>query len=93
MEAFGNELVRLENISKTFPGVKALKNVKFSVHAGEIHALVGENGAGQTIANKVLTGAATWPTRAVKYTSTGKKQRFLTPPRPWRRALVRFIKT
>ncbi len=57
MEAFGNELVRLENISKTFPGVKALKNVKFSVHAGEIHALVGENGAGKSTLIKVLTGA------------------------------------
>ena len=93
MEAFGNELVRLENISKTFPGVKALKNVKFSVHAGEIHALVGENGAGKSTLIKVLTGAHMADPGGEIYINGKKKQRFLTPPRPWRRALVRFIKT
>ncbi len=57
MEAFGKELVRLNNISKTFPGVKALNSVRMQVHEGEIHALVGENGAGKSTLIKVLTGA------------------------------------
>lgn len=47
----------LENISKAFPGVQALKNVFFDVHGGEIHALIGENGAGKSTLLKVLSGA------------------------------------
>lgn len=53
----GAELLRLEHISKTFPGVKALKGVTMDVKAGEIHGLVGENGAGKSTLIKVLTGA------------------------------------
>ena len=40
------KFLEILNISKTFPGVKALDNVKFDIHPGEVHALVGENGAG-----------------------------------------------
>jgi ribose transport system ATP-binding protein len=57
METAGRELVRLSNISKTFPGVKALDGVQFTVRAGEICGLVGENGAGKSTLIKVLTGA------------------------------------
>ena len=39
-------LLEMKNITKTFPGVKALDNVNLQVEEGEIHALVGENGAG-----------------------------------------------
>jgi putative multiple sugar transport system ATP-binding protein len=46
----------MRNITKTFPGVKALDNVNFSVKQGEIHALVGENGAGKSTLMKVLSG-------------------------------------
>ena len=40
--------VVMENISKTFPGVKALDRVTFRLKKGEIHALLGENGAGKS---------------------------------------------
>jgi len=50
-------ILRMESISKAFPGVQALDNVTFEVAAGEIHALVGENGAGKSTLMKVLTGA------------------------------------
>ena len=41
-------ILEMKNITKSFGGVKALDNVNFKVMAGEIHALVGENGAGKS---------------------------------------------
>ena len=49
--------LRMQGISKSFPGVQALNSVDFSVSRGEIHALVGENGAGKSTLMKILTGA------------------------------------
>jgi ribose transport system ATP-binding protein len=49
-------LLEARAISKIFPGVKALQNVDFTVWPGEVHALVGENGAGQSTLMKVLSG-------------------------------------
>ena len=46
----------MRNISKSFPGVRALQNVDFTLCEGEIHALMGENGAGKSTLIKVLTG-------------------------------------
>lgn len=46
----------MKNITKEFPGVKALDNVNFLVERGSIHALVGENGAGKSTLMKVLSG-------------------------------------
>ncbi len=52
-----NEIVlSMRNISKTFPGVRALDHVDFKLRSGEIHALMGENGAGKSTLIKVLTG-------------------------------------
>jgi putative multiple sugar transport system ATP-binding protein len=49
-------ILEMRNITKVFPGVKALDNVNFKVEAGEIHALVGENGAGKSTLMNVLSG-------------------------------------
>lgn len=49
-------LLEMREITKTFPGVRALDRVSFSVEQGEIHALVGENGAGKSTLMKVLSG-------------------------------------
>ncbi|HEY8909963.1 MAG TPA: multiple monosaccharide ABC transporter ATP-binding protein [Desulfosporosinus sp.] len=49
-------ILEMINITKTFPGVKALSNVNLKVKQGEIHALVGENGAGKSTLMKVLSG-------------------------------------
>jgi ABC-type sugar transport system ATPase subunit len=49
-------LMKIERISKEFPGVKALDNVSFTVRRGEIHAIVGENGAGKSTLMNILSG-------------------------------------
>ncbi len=51
-----NLILEMKNITKTFPGVKALDNVNLQVEEGEIHALVGENGAGKSTLMNVLSG-------------------------------------
>ena len=53
--AQGNVLV-MERISKSFPGVQALSNVHLTVRRGTVHALMGENGAGKSTLMKVLIG-------------------------------------
>ena len=51
------ELLRLEGISKTFPGVLALDRIDFDLFAGEIHCICGENGAGKSTLIKIVAGA------------------------------------
>ena len=55
-DILGKVILEMKNITKTFPGVKALDNVNFKVEEGEIHALVGENGAGKSTLMNVLSG-------------------------------------
>ncbi len=52
----GKTILEMKNITKEFPGVKALDNVNLKVEEGEIHALVGENGAGKSTLMNVLSG-------------------------------------
>jgi ABC-type sugar transport system ATPase subunit len=49
-------MLTIANLSKSFPGVRALSGVQFQVNAGEIHALVGENGAGKSTLTKTIAG-------------------------------------
>jgi len=51
-----NTVLMMENISKAFPGVKALNDVQLTVRKGTVHALMGENGAGKSTLMKVLIG-------------------------------------
>lgn len=50
-------MLELKGISKSFPGVKALDDVSFEVRAGEVHGLLGENGAGKSTILKIISGA------------------------------------
>ncbi len=51
------EILQLSNISKTFPGVKALSGISFGLKPGEIHCICGENGAGKSTLIKIISGA------------------------------------
>jgi putative multiple sugar transport system ATP-binding protein len=69
-------ILEMRNITKTFPGVKALDNVSFNVKQGEIHALVGENGAGKSTLMKVLSGVYPHGTYSGEIYFEGKECRF-----------------
>ena len=49
-------ILKIEGISKRFPGVQALQDVSFDVDAGAIHAVMGENGAGKSTLMQVIAG-------------------------------------
>jgi putative multiple sugar transport system ATP-binding protein len=66
----------MRNITKEFPGVKALSNVSFHVAEGEIHCLVGENGAGKSTLMKVLSGVYPFGQYTGEIIYNGEEQQF-----------------
>ena len=69
--------MRMRDVTKTFPGVRALKSVSFEARAGEVHALVGENGAGKSTLMGVATGDLVPDSGTVEY--DGRPLRRFTP--------------
>ena len=69
-------LLQMQNITKEFPGVKALDHVNLSVETGEIHALVGENGAGKSTLMNVLSGIYPYGTYTGTIRYDGEECRF-----------------
>lgn len=67
------------NVSKSFPGVKALDCVSLNIRRGEVHALVGENGAGKSTLMRILSGAYPCTTYEGVIKVEGKKRAFHTP--------------
>lgn len=70
-------ILQVKNISKVFPGVKALTDVSADFYPGEVHTLVGENGAGKSTLIKIISGVYT-PTEGKVYLE-GKEMHFTAP--------------
>lgn len=71
------EVLRINSVTKLFPGVRALNNVSMAFRQSEVHAIVGENGAGKSTLIKILTGAHQ-PTEGT-ITIQGEEYPFLEP--------------
>ena len=71
-----NNILEMKNITKAFPGVKALDNVNLTVEEGEIHALVGENGAGKSTLMNILSGIFPYGEYEGEIFMDGKQCRF-----------------
>lgn len=70
-------ILELKNITKQFPGVRALDNVSVNIERGTIHGLVGENGAGKSTLIKILAGI--YQPTAGEIWMNGKEEHFATP--------------
>jgi rhamnose transport system ATP-binding protein len=73
----GEPALALRNVSKTFPGVRALDDVSFDVWPGEVHALLGENGAGKSTLIKIVSGV--YPPSSGEMQVDGKTVHFAHP--------------
>ena len=76
-EVNNQKILEINNLSKSFPGVKALIDIDFDLHVGEIHCLVGENGAGKSTFIKILSGALIQDKGSIVIFN--KKHDYLTP--------------
>lgn len=78
-------ILEMKNITKIFPGVRALDGVNFNLRKGEIHALIGENGAGKSTLMKSLLGMHPIDGGEIYY--KGERVRFKTPNDALRRGI------
>ena len=69
-------MLEMRGVSKSFAGVQALRDVNFSIEAGQIHALVGKNGAGKSTLMKVLSGVYSYGSYEGTITFEGEERRF-----------------
>ena len=76
-EVLHTDILSLKNITKEYPGVKALDNVSISFRQGEVHALVGENGAGKSTFIKTISGAIHPTSGTIEF--EGKEYSHLNP--------------
>jgi ABC-type sugar transport system ATPase subunit len=72
----GDFILEMRDITKEFPGVRALDGVTFQVERGEIHALVGENGAGKSTLMKIVSGFYSYGTYGGDIVTNGEVQKF-----------------
>lgn len=72
-------ILKLTNISKTYPGVKALQNVSLEFKEGEIHSIMGENGAGKSTMIKIMSGAIQPDNNGGQIEVDGEIIRHMTP--------------
>ncbi len=79
-------VLALEQISKSFPGVRALDKVDFDVRAGEVHALLGENGAGKSTLIKIISGLYQPDAGTIRL--EGEEVRFASPHDAQRRGIA-----
>jgi ribose transport system ATP-binding protein len=70
-------LISVQQLCKSFPGVRALHDVRFELDAGEVHALMGENGAGKSTLMKILAGVYTKDSGEIRY--NGERVDFSSP--------------
>ena len=76
MDTRNSKLLEMRDITKSFPGVRALDGVSFDLYPGEIHALVGENGAGKSTLMKILGGVYAHPQYGGAILIEAKEERF-----------------
>ena len=74
MEEKNDVILRMVKINKEFSGVSVLKDVDFELKRGEIHAIVGQNGAGKSVMMKILSGV--WPSSSGDIVLEGQKVKF-----------------